>query len=308
MSIEQTQSLPPPGEASPVAEVKQDAKADMKGHTADPTVLEPTADDQAAETPTDQSEGEDKPKKKGGGFQNRIDRLTRRAAEAEREAAELRQQLTQSKPAAITPTDADPEPQRPKETDFSDWTKFEEAKEDYIVAKAEWKARQAIASRVQEAQSRQQTEQVQNQRREAVKRFEKAAEAVAPHYEGLDEAVDRFFSDKSMPVSQAMAEYIMEHSERGPELVYALDADLDEAERISKLPPIAAAKALARLEDKLPKPEARKVSGAPAPTKTVKGSAESPVKRPEDMSMAEYKAWANNRDKKAGTLKQNVTR
>lgn len=305
MNIEQEKTLPPPGEASPVADEKQDAKAEMKGVTATPTNEPDPGDTAPAESDDSPSEAE-KPKKKGGGFQNRIDRLTRRAAEAEREAAELRQQL-QGKPP-VKAEASDPEPTRPKQADFSDWEKYEEAREDYITSKAAWKARQEVRENIAKAQEQFQSETVANQRREAVKRFEKAAEAIAPSYEGLDEAVERFFSDKSMPVSQAMAEYIMEHSERGPELVYALDADLDEAERISKLSPIAAARELARLEAKLPKPEARKVSGAPAPTKTVKGTAESPVKSPETMSNAEYMAWRRTQEKKAGTLKQNVTR
>jgi hypothetical protein len=304
MPIEQTQTLPPPGEASPVADEKQDAKAEMKGVTATPT-NEPEPGDTAPAETDDPSEA-DKPKKKGGGFQNRIDRLTRRAAEAEREAAELRQQI-QGKPPVKAETQ-DPEPTRPKESDFSDWSKFEEAKEDYITDRAAWKARQEVRTSVAKAQEQFQHESVANQRREAVKRFEKQASDLASTHEGLDEAVERFFSDKSMPVSQTMAEFIMEHSERGPEIVLALDADLDEAERISKLSPIAAARELARLEAKLPKPEARKVSNAPAPTKVVKGTAESPIKKLEDMSNAEYMAWARERDKKAGKLKQNIQR
>lgn len=306
MNIEQTQSLPPPGEASPVADVKEDAKAEMKGVTANPTNEPEPGDTAPAETETDPSEA-DKPKKKGGGgFQNRIDRLTRRAAEAEREAAELRQQI-QGKPP-VSAEAQDPEPQRPKESDFSDWAKFEEAKEDYITSKAAWKARQEVRSSVAKAQEQFQHESVANQRREAVKRFEKLADSLAETHEGIADATERFFTDKSMPVSQAMAEYIMEVSDRGPEIVLALDSDLDEAERISKLSPIAAARELARLEAKLPKPEARKVSGAPAPTKTVKGTAESPVKSPETMSNAEYMAWRRTQEKKAGTLKQNVSR
>ena len=305
MDIVTTPTLATPGEASTVADVKQDAKAEMKGVSASPTDEPELGDTAPAETESDPSEA-DKPKKKGGGFQNRIDRLTRRAAEAEREAAELRQQIHGQPP--VKAEAQDPEPQRPKESDFSDWSKFEEAKEDYITDKAAWKARNEVRANISKAQEQFQNETVANQRREAVKRFEKQAEALATTHEGIDEAVERFFTDKTMPVSQAMAEYIMEVSDRGPEIVHALDADLDEAERISKLSPIAAARELARLEAKLPKPEARKVSGAPAPTKTVKGTAESPVKSPDTMSMAEYMAYRRSQEKKAGTLKQNVTR
>ena len=290
-------------EASPAADEKPGAKVETKVD-ATATDADP-GPDTTAETPAD-SEGE-KPKRKGGGFQNRIDRLTREREEARARATELERQLQGRNTAAVVADDSDPQPVRPKESDFSDWAKYEEAKEEYIASKAVWKARQEVRTKVQEAEVKRVADQAVSERREAVRRFEKAAESLSDTHEGLSEAIDRFFNDKTMPVSQPMADYIMLVSDRGPEIVNALDADLDEAERISKLSPLAAARELARLEAKLPKPEARKVSNAPAPTTIPKGSAESPVKRLEDMSNAEYRAFRNKQDQAAKNFRPRTT-
>ncbi len=292
-------------EASTAADDKQGAKAETKGHSATPTNEDDPGPEATAETPAD-SEG-DKPKKKGGGFQNRIDRLTREREEARAEASALRKQV-EGKSTVVDTAKDDPEPVRPKESDFKDWDTYEQAKEEFIASKAVWKARQEVRTKVQEHETKQATEKVAESRREAVRKFEKQAGDLADTHEGLDEAVERFFSDKTMPISAAMAEYIMEVSDRGPELVFALDGDLDEAERISKLNPLAAARELARLEAKLPKPEARKVSSAPKPTIVPKGSAESPVKKLEEMSNAEYKAFRNKQDQAEKNFRPNVRR
>lgn len=289
-------------EASPAADEKPGAKVANK--EASTTSDEDTGSDvEAAETQSD-SEG-DKPRKKGGGFQNRIDRLTREREEARADAAEARRQL-QGRPAVSDK--GDPEPTRPKESEFTDWNKYEEAKETFIADKAEWKARQTLKADAAKKEEATQAEKANESHNEARKRLEKSAGELAPKFEGIEEAVDRFFTDKDMPISRAMADYIRFETDRSAEIIFALDADPDEAERISKLNPLAAARELARLEAKLPKPEARKVSTAPAPTKTVKGTAESPTKKLEDMSMAEYRAYANERDKKAGKLRQAVGR
>lgn len=295
-----------PADTSTAIDEKKGAKVETKEATTT-SEADNSGTDEAAETPAE-SEGEQKPKRKGGGFQNRIDRLTREREEARARAAELEKQLNGRNTVVDTADDSDPAPARPKESDFKSWDEFEAAKEEYITDKAAWKARQEVRAKAKEVEAKRLTDQAVSERRDAVRRFEKAAEALSETHEGLDEAIERFFNDKTMPISQPMADYIMLVSDRGPELVNALDADLDEAERISKLSPLAAARELARLEAKLPKPEARKVSNAPAPTKTVKGSAESPVKRLEDMSNAEYIAFRNKQELAARNFKANVQR
>ena len=258
-----------------------------------------TGTDQAVESEEDKP----KPKKADGGFQRRINKLTREKSEAEAEAGRLRQELQ----ARTSPSQdkGDPEPVRPDAGEFSDWDKLDRAKEKYVADLAAWRVRQELKQSQAKLTAKQQADETEARQKAARQTFEKKALEVADRYDGLDEAIDAAFSG-DIPSSNSMAEYIMEVSDRGPELIFALHANPDEAERISKLSPLAAARELAKMEAKLPALESKKASGAPPPPKQVKGSAESPVKNPEQMSMAEYKAWADARDKKAGTFRRVV--
>lgn len=282
-------------------------KAAMKGVSATPTDEPEPGTIEAAEPTPDAA---DSPKRKGGGFQTRIDKLTREREDARSYAAGLERQLRENRGPApeepVAPTSK--APQRPQEKDFSDWKAFDEAKEKYVSEHARWTVRQEIGQEAQRLQRESTARQEAETRQQAVTRFEKSATEISANFDGLEGAVDRFFNDPEMTISRTMAEYIMEVSERGPELVFALDADADLADRIAKMPPLRAARELAQLEAKLPQSTPRKVSNAPPPPKAVKGTAESPTKRLEDMSPGEYMAARRAAEKKAGTLKQNVVR
>lgn len=298
----------PVAPATPAAETDADAtkKAAMKGVTATPTTEADPGIDEAAEPTPDAAET---PKRKGGGFQTRIDKLTREREDARSYAAGLERQLKEVRgPSQAEPVVAADAPKRPQEKDFSDWKAFDEAKEKYVSDHAKWSVRQEIAQETQRLQQETASRKEAETRQQAVERFEKAASDIASNFDGLEEAVDRFFNDPEMTISRTMAEYVMEVSERGPEIVFALNADPALADRIAKMPPLKAAKELALLEQKLPQATPRKISNAPPPPKSVKGTAESPTKRLEDMSPGEYMAARRAAEKKAGTLKQNVVR
>lgn len=296
MTTENTQTT-----AETQAEVKPASTEDVKSPVKADTTEEAATSEHGEEN-TDEA-----PKKKPeGGFQRKINKLTARIDAKEAEIAELRTQLNGKGSAGGTSADSEPEPTRPKESDFKDWDKFEEAKEKYVSDLAAWKIEQKIRKAQTEHVTRAEAQKAQETHKEAQRRIEKQAATLAPKFEGIEEAVEQFYTDRDFPVSRAMAEYIQETTDREAELIFQLVADPDEAERISKLSPLAAARALAKLEEKLPKPEARKVSGAPAPTKTVKGTAESPVKKLEDMSTAEYMAKRRADEAKAGTLRRMV--
>ena len=253
-------------------------------------------------------ESKPEPKKADGGFQRKINKLTREKSEAQEAVAQANRviQELQAKVQGPAHSGEDKPPERPDPSKFSDWDALEKAKETYTADLAAYKVRQELRQAQTKAEATKQQEATTERVKTARATFEKRALEVVDRYEGLDEAIENAFSG-DLPTSNAMAEYIMEVSDRGPELVFALNANPEEAERISKLSPLAAAREMAKLEALLPQAEAKKPSGAPKPPKEVKGTAESPVKRPEDMSNAEYKAWANERDKKAGTLRRMVT-
>lgn len=79
-------------------------------------------------------------------------------------------------------------------------------------------------------------------------------------------------------------------SDAGAKLIHHLGKDLDEAARISTLPPVLMARELTRLELKLNQPHAKPVSKAPAPITPIAGSGVS-SKDPAEMSDAEFAKW-----------------
>jgi len=74
----------------------------------------------------------------------------------------------------------------------------------------------------------------------------------------------------NLRITSAMAETI-KTSEVGPDVAYYLGSNPKEADRISRLPPLAQAKEIGRIEAKLisAPPAVKKVSGAPAPISPV---------------------------------------
>jgi len=299
---------------APSIEVKTEAKPTPQTEEAKtPAQAENEKPEEAAAsaeiTSGDEStvEGEPKPKPKAdGGFQRKINKLTARVSEREAALAE-RDRRIQELEARLQPATqaAEAKPEPPDPSKFTDWETLDRAKAEYISDLAAWKSRQELKKAQTETQLKQQQEKDQERTRKARADFEKKAMEVADRYEGLDEAIENVWSGE-IPTSPAMAEFIMEVSDRGPELVFALNADPENALRISRLSPLAAAREMAKLEASLPEDKGKKSSSAPTPPKLPKGGSESPTKRLEDMSPAEYRAFRNEQDKKAGTFRRMI--
>jgi hypothetical protein len=79
-------------------------------------------------------------------------------------------------------------------------------------------------------------------------------------------------------------------SDAGAKLLHHLGKDLDEAARISALPPVLMARELTKLELKLSQPQPKPVSKAPAPITPIAGSG-STSKDPSEMTDAEFAKW-----------------
>ena len=258
-----------------------------------------------AETPLADKESEDWPdgtpdwaKKEIGKLRAkaRRERTQRENVEAERDR--LRVERTVAPPVvtpAVMPPRQDDGPKPPREADFTNYDEYLAAERRHIAdearratraeIEAENRARQAQSAKAEEAQ----------RMIDARKRFETSAKDVSEHYEDFDEAMQDMWSGAIPAIAQsdAMAEYVIEVSERGPELAYHLHANPKEASRIAKLSPLAQVRELARLEASLPKPESRNISKAPAPPKGVKatgGPAGKDIEALADSDMAAYAA------------------
>lgn len=251
-SIETPPAAPPPADESTGA---SDVKPESSPGPAD-TAAEP-------------------PKKKGGGFQKRIDKLTR-------QVYELTAQLETTK--AVKPAALDEK--EPKREDFEDLEGYQKALAEHTAKRV---YREHIKSE-EESRRQSQARDVQARRRTA---WENHAEKVAEKYDDGEDVVTHFASE--VKLSAPALDAILE-SDLGFEIMYHLGKHDAEVERISKLSPARQASEIGKLEVKLFEAP-KKVSSAPAPIDPVtgKGAAETGLK--DDLPMKE---WIKRRNKQLG--------
>lgn len=261
-----------------------------------------TKTDEAATSETDQAqetEQQPEPKKKAdGGFQRRINRLTAdyREAQAKAAAAEARARELEAK-LSKPDTSAD-ETRAPRLEDFKSYEEYERADRAFVADKAR---RDTVNEfKKQEAERTAKAEQEASAKRikEATERFNKSADDVSEHYEDFADVMDDMWRGR-IPVirnNDAVAQYIIEASDRGPELAYHLANNEADADRIGKLSPLAQVKELVKLEASLPKPNAP-ATKAPPPPRSVGGRGGSDTKDPEKMSIDEMRKATGTRRK-----------
>jgi len=226
-----------------------------------------------------------KPKKQGG-FQKRITKLVgeRDALIAEREA--LKAQLagnTSVPPAAkreetpsVAPAPAaftEPEPQLEDFENIGQYTK----------ALLKWDRAQANHEQAQQSAARQQTMAQQA----AVESWtQRQTEAKAKHadYDAALAAV------QEIAIPPALQQTLIE-SEHGPEVAYHLAKHPDELKRIAGMSPLAAARAIGKIESAFSSTtdtKPNRISSAPAPIRTV---AAKPAAGAFDVKNASLKDW-----------------
>jgi hypothetical protein len=217
--------------------------------------------DEAAEQ-VDESEG----KKSKGGFQRRIDELTRArkeaeaVAERERARADEAFRLAQSLAPKTTEQPAkqeqeDPEPMRDA---YDDPEKYIEDKSAWIARK---EVRQSEARRAQEAAERQNKARVDSLRDQMLVKVEKAKEKY-PDFETVALKSD-------VPLSQPMAYYIATEAD-GTDVQYHLAKNPDLCKQIAALEPVQQVVRLAKLSIELSAPKPN-TSSAPEPIVPLRG-------------------------------------
>ncbi len=213
----------------------------------------------APETPKEQGAGP-------SGVERRIQQLVARQREAERREIARAEEATywrgivegRIKPA-VAPQAAAGAPQEPLMEDFERSEDFEEARTRYVVEKARWGLLQELqAHRVRQTQG------------EIERRYRSRMAAAAES----DPELLEIENDVTLPVSLPMALAIKE-SEAAPQVLRYLSAHRDEALRIARMNPIAAAREIGRIEaaDSASRPrDLRTVSQAPEPVRPVGGT------------------------------------
>lgn len=244
--------------------------ADKPAETATPAQGETVVTGESATPPADAKTEE--PRKKGGGFQKRIDRLTRTVYELE---AKLATKSTES-----TPTDE----KEPKRDDFEDLESFNRAL-------AKHTAKQVIKEEREQSQKaeRERTSRTEQSRR--AETWESHVEKVSEKFEDGDDVIQHFMSEVSL---HPFALDAVIESDIGGELAYFLGKNEKEAERIAKLSPARQASEIGKLEAKLASQPTKKASSAPAPINPVTGKSGGDAGLSDELSTAE---WIKRRSK-----------
>lgn len=201
-------------------------------------------------------------------------RLDRERKKFERESAELRQlalQRSEAKPAEQQPSGM------PKIEDYQDFEAYLNARDAYLTQRLKGET-------IAEYEKRQQAERAERERQKTLDTYQKRAAQAAKDMPDFDDVVYR----PDVPISDVMAHTIME-SEVGPKIAYYLATHTEEADEIAGMHPVAAIKALTRIEDKLSSEKAQ-VSTAPPPTNPV-GTKAKASKEPHEMDAEEFAKW-----------------
>lgn len=243
---------------------------------------------EGSEEPAEKTKGEEKaekaeeakPKAKKRRFEKRIDQLTRDKYELQARLDEAERKLT----ARLT----EPEVKTTKNEDGKPRVEDFETYEAYIEALTDWK----YETRRKKEKEELDLYHAERRMHELHQSWNKKIESARSKHEDWDE-----IAESDILISSAMEGAIMD-SDFGAEIVYFLGKNPSEAERISKLSPLAAIREIGKIEDALSKQKAPsdqakkepKVSKAPAPIKPIKGKAAASAKSLDEMSYQDYRA------------------
>jgi len=279
---------PPPAPPEPDA-VETPTEAADEGEA--PEAIEAAETEEAAT-----GEPEAKPQPKQNSYQRRISELAaaRRAAEerADRAIAALEAFAKTSQPPPPVETKPDtpaPEP-RPARDDFAD-------PDAYDTALIEWSARQTARITAAEVEQREAARRAAEEKarsdaaaQEEINRLgtqwaERRAKALEAHPDFMEVA-----ENPSLMIPETMLPALLE-LDNGPEVLYHLGNNPEEAARIAKLAPRQQDIALGRISERLAQPTRPQVTRAPKPITPVGNRNPAGEKDPNDMTTEEYAAY-----------------
>jgi hypothetical protein len=202
--------------------------------------------------------------------QPRIDELTRKAREAEREAAYWRERAT------ATQAPAPAAPKKPEPADFADYG-------EYVEALAEFKADEKVGKALDEREAKQAQQQQATQRATTWEQRQTQARSTIQDYDAVLESSD-------VPIAQHVGEALLE-SDHGPALAYHLAKNPAVADKLNAMTPLNAAREIGRIEASLaagsaapspaqgaaPAAPAARTTNAPPPGKPVQQAGNAPV-------------------------------
>lgn len=241
-----------------------EGEAEVVAETTEEVVEEPKS-----ETLPDSSPEE---KTKANPFDKRIGELTRKRRDAEREAEYWREQAMK-KP--VEP----PKAEEPLKT-LADFDYDESAYQQHLFAKAR-------AEAVEEARRVLKDEQSQQTTQQKIRTFKQKESEFSRKIDDYSDVV----TNPNLPITQPMFDVAVE-MDNGPEVLYYLGKNPDMAYEIANMSPLAAARELGRIEEKLQtRPKAETVSKAPEPAPKLAAVSPSTQKDVDDMTQEEFNEY-----------------
>ena len=235
------------------------------------TAEEVKADEQTqAEPATAETTEEEKPKVKGG-FQKRIDKLTKRNYELEAVIKAFEEKT--AKPVEAQTADG-------KTIKLDDYPTVEE----YVTALVKDMTQSELKSFLKQAEEQNQIETQQSQQRGFEEKYSEKLTAYKEAHPEVEE-----IEDLDIPIYGEVQQAILE-ADNGPEITYYLAAHPEEAKRLMELSRMRAVTEIGRISNRLEKPSSdqKPVSKVQPPIKPVTGAATKSTVSLEDLPPHEY--------------------
>ncbi len=274
-------------------------------------VADPDEEPESEPAPAPVSAAAPTPEKPVSKRQQQINDLIRARAESDRRAEDLAAKLaaiearTAPKEPAKEPEAApvvDPTDPEPQEASFDDYRAF-------VKAQAKWEIRQARREADAEAETRQRATSEATRRADLAQR-----ESTWSERRDAFAATTPDFATKAIPFldhvfsGTPIGDVIVE-SEVGPQIALYLATHPDEADRIARLAPISALRALGKLEAKFDTPTsasasagpaAKTVTSAPAAPTTLSARSAAPADPAADaLATGDFERWEAEENRKA---------
>jgi len=220
----------------------------------------------------------DKPKEKDA-VQKRIDELTKKRREAERERDWERTKRLELETELKAAKSVIPQTGKPKQEDF-------ETDLDYLEAVSDWKIEQKFKAESEKVSKEMATVDEKAVIDEIYRELDKNMEKGRKKYPDFIELV----LNKDVKISEAMIETLL-FSDTAEDVLYYLGKHPDESVDIAELPPLKAAHELGKIVARLNAPPPRKkITNAPEPITPVKTTGIT-EQDPSNMTPREYRAW-----------------
>lgn len=234
-------------------------------------------------------------------LQAEIDRLEKVRQESEEKAVYWRKQKAESRAdffknrVDVPPPQAHPAedlgigamPAKPKQEDFDDWAKFQEAQEKYLDTKISYEVNRANILADRETVRKAQDNAYQGR----LNAFKEKLDLGYTKYPDFGDVA----RDPSLPIT-GMVRDIMTEFDNPEDIAYYLGKNRSEVIQLARMTPIQVTKRLAQIEAEIKKagpPPSNpniKIPSAPPPINPV-GSSHTVTKDPEKMTQKEYEAF-----------------